>query len=166
MVAVSRKLHAGKVIYTGFSAGGLAAMVAANLDKNTLAFFGLDMVDNQGLGKKIAPKLVVPFYGLVAAPSACNANNNGLDSYALVPHSNVIKVEDSSHCHFEFPVDGKCSFVCGKGEIRFSRDMIQQTILGLTTAFLLWQTGIDTNGETWWRDSKQNYKTLIDAGYI
>ena len=166
MVAVSRKLHAGKVIYTGFSAGGLAAMVAANLDKNTLAFFGLDMVDNQGLGKKIAPKLVVPFYGLVAAPSACNANNNGLDSYALVPHSNVIKVEDSSHCHFEFPVDGKCSFVCGKGEIRFSRDMIQQTILGLTTAFLLWQTGIDTNGETWWHDSKQNYKTLIDAGYI
>jgi len=166
MVAVSRKLHAGKVIYTGFSAGGLAAMVAANLDKNTLAFFGLDMVDNQGLGKKIAPKLVVPFYGLVAAPSACNANNNGLDSYALVPHSNVIKVEDSSHCHFEFPVDGKCSFVCGKGEIRFSRDMIQQTILELTTAFLLWQTGIDTNGETWWHDSKQNYKTLIDAGYI
>jgi len=166
MVAVSRKLHAGKVIYTGFSAGGLAAMVAANLDKNTRAFFGLDMVDNQGLGKKIAPKLVVPFYGLVAAPSACNANNNGLDSYALVPHSNVIKVEDSSHCHFEFPVDGKCSFVCGKGEIRFSRDMIQQTILGLTTAFLLWQTGIDTNGETWWHDSKQNYKTLIDAGYI
>ena len=166
MVAVSRKLHAGKVIYTGFSAGGLAAMVAANLDKNTLAFFGLDMVDNQGLGKKIAHKLVVPFYGLFAAPSACNANNNGLDSYALVPHSNVIKVEDSSHCHFEFPVDGKCSFVCGKGEIRFSRDMIQQTILGLTTAFLLWQTGMDTNGETWWHDSKQNHKTLIDAGYI
>ena len=166
MVAVSRKLHAGKVIYTGFSAGGLAAMVAVNLDKNTLAFFGLDMVDNQGLGKKIAPKLVVPFYGLFAAPSACNANNNGLDSYALVPHSNVIKVEDSSHCHFEFPVDGKCSFVCGKGEIRFSRDMIQQTILGLTTAFLLWQTGMDTNGETWWHDSKQNHKTLIDAGYI
>ena len=68
--------------------------------------------------------------------------------------------------NLEFPVDGKCSFVCGKGEIRFSRDMIQQTILGLTTAFLLWQTGIDTNGETWWHDSKQNYKTLIDAGYI
>jgi hypothetical protein len=166
MVAVSRKLHAGKVIYTGFSAGGLAAMVAANLDKNTLAFFGLDMVDNQGLGKKTAPILKIPFYGLVAAPSACNANNNGLDLYAGALQSNVIKVADSSHCHFEFPVDGKCAFVCGKGEKRFSREVIQQTILGLTTAFLLWQTGIDTNGESWWSDSEQNYKALIDAGYI
>ena len=166
MVAVSQKISAGKIIYVGFSAGGLAAMVAANMDNNTLAFFGLDMVDNKGLGKKIAPNMTVPFYGLIAAPSACNANNNGLNSYALSPHSNVIKVEDTSHCHFEFPVDGKCSFVCGKGENRFSREMIQQTIVGLTTAFLLWQTGIDTNGETWWTDSQLNYTTLKDAGYI
>jgi hypothetical protein len=166
MVAVSQKLNADKVIYMGFSAGGLAAMVAANLDKHTQAFFGLDMVDNRGLGKKLAPNMTVPLYGLIAAPSACNANNNGLDLYALAPQSNVIKVEDTSHCHFEFPVDGKCSFVCGKGEKRFSRQTIQQTIVGLTTSFLLWQTGIDANGETWWHDSKQNYKTLIDAGYI
>jgi hypothetical protein len=124
MVAVSRELNAGKVIYIGFSAGGLAAMVASDLDKNTLAFFGLDIVDNQGLGKKIAPKLAVPFYGLFAAPSVCNANNNGLPLYALSSDSMVIKVEDTSHCHFEFPVDGKCSFVCGKGEMRFSREVI------------------------------------------
>jgi len=166
MVALSQKLNADKVIYVGFSAGGLAAMVAANLDKNTRAFFGLDMVDHQELGKKIAPNLVVPFFGLIAAPSACNANNNGLDPYVLAPQFKVIKVEDTSHCHFEFPVDGKCSLVCGKGEKRFSRQTVQQTIVGLTTAFLLWQTGIDVNGETWWHDSQQNYKTLIDAGYI
>ncbi len=166
LLAVSQKLNADKVIYMGFSAGGLAAMVAANLDKHTQAFFGLDMVDNRGLGKKLAPNMTVPLYGLIAAPSACNANNNGLDLYALAPQSNVIKVEDTSHCHFEFPVDGKCSFVCGKGEKRFSRQTIQQTIVGLTTSFLLWRTGIDANGETWWHDSKQNYKTLIDAGYI
>ena len=166
MVAVSRRLNAGKVIYTGFSAGGLAAMIAADMDNYALALFGLDMVDNQGLGKKIAPNLTVPFYGLFAAPSACNANNNGLDSYALAPQSKLIKVEDSSHCHFEFPVDGKCSLVCGKGENRFRRSVIQQTILGLTTAFLLWQTDIDPNGETWWFDRKQNHQTLVDAGYI
>ena len=166
MVAVSQKINGDKVIYMGFSAGGLAAIVAANLDKHTQAFFGLDMVDNRGLGKKLAPNMTVPLYGLIAAPSACNANNNGLDLYVLAPQSNVIKVEDTSHCHFEFPVDGKCSFVCGKGEKRFSRQTIQQTIVGLTTAFLLWQTGIDANGETWWFDSQLNYKTLTGAGYI
>ena len=166
MVAVSRKLKTGRDIYVGFSAGGLAAMVAANLDINTRAVLGLDMVDNQGLGKKIAPNLAVPFFGLIAEPSACNAKNNGLDSYALAPHSNVIKVEDTSHCHFEYPVDGKCSIVCGRGEKRFSRAIIQQTIVGLTTAFLLWQTGLDANGETWWSDSQLNYKTFRGAGYI
>jgi hypothetical protein len=141
-------------------------MVATNLDKNTLAFFGLDIADNQGLGKKIAPNMTVPLYGLIAAPSACNANNNGLSLYALASDSKVIKVEDTSHCHFEFPVDWKCLFVCGKGEKRFSRENIQRTIVGLTTAFLLWQTGIDTKGETWWFDSQLNYKTLSGAGYI
>ena len=166
MVAVSRKLNSSKVIYTGFSAGSLAAMVAANLDKNTLALFGLDTVDNQELGKKIAPDLQVPFYGLTASPSACNANNNGLESYAVAKHKNVIKVEDASHCHFEFPVDGKCSFVCGKGEKQFKREIIQHTILALTTAFLLSQSGIDPDGETWWSDSQLNYKTLLEAGYI
>ena len=166
MAAVARKIHNGKVIYTGFSAGGLAALAAATLDQNTLAYFGLDMVDNQDLGLKLAPQSAVPLYGLYSLPSACNAHNNGLISYALAAHSKVLKIEDSSHCHFEFPVDGKCSFVCGRGEKRFNRDEIQQTILGLTTAFLLWQTGIDRNGETWWSENDQNFQTLLEAGYI
>ena len=166
MVAVARHLNAEKTIYTGFSAGGLAALVAADLDKNAIAFFGLDMVDNQGLGKEMAPNLKIALYGLMAAPSACNAENNALNLYESAPKSFVVKVEDSSHCHFEFPIDRKCSLICGRGEAKFSTEVIQQTILGLTTAFLLWQSGIDTNGETWWFDSHQNYKILIDAGYL
>jgi hypothetical protein len=166
MVAVAQKMGIGKVIYAGFSAGGLAAILAANSDDQTLAFLGLDMVDNNGLAKEKAPNLMVPIYGLIAAPSACNAYNNGTESYALAPHSNVIEVTDSTHCHFEFPLDGKCSLVCGKGERRFSREIIQQTILGMTTAFLLWQAGIDPNGETWWSEGQLNYLILIDAGYI
>ncbi len=166
MVAVARKIGAGKVIYVGFSAGGLAALLATNLDNKAMAFFGLDMVDNKGLGKEKAPNLMVPVYGLIAAPSACNAYNNGTESYELASHSNLIEIVDSTHCHFEFPVDGKCSLVCGKGEKRFSRENIQQTILGLTTSFLLWQTGIDPNGEAWWSERQSNYTTLIDAGYI
>ena len=166
MVAVAKKIQAGKVIYVGFSAGGLAAILAANLDNHTQAYFGLDMVDSKGLGKEKAPNLMIPVYGLIAARSLCNANNSGLDTYGLAPQSMVLEVMDSSHCHFEFPVDGKCSFICGKGEKRFSRENIQKTILGLTTAFLLWQTGIDPNGETWWSERQFNYVSLCNAGYI
>lgn len=89
MVAVARKLKANKVIYAGFSAGGLAAVKAAYLDEKAIAVFGLDMVDHKNLGKETAPKLTVPFYGLTAAPSACNANNNGLVVYAESPDSCV-----------------------------------------------------------------------------
>ena len=66
---MSQKLSAAKIIYTGFSAGGLAALVASSLDDHTVACFGLDMVDNQTLGLKIAPELTIPFYGLMAGPS-------------------------------------------------------------------------------------------------
>jgi dienelactone hydrolase len=166
MVAVARKLNADKVIYSGFSAGGLAALAAAGLDKNTTALFGLDMVDNKGLGKKIAPELTIPLYGLIAAPSICNADNNGLQSYKAASCSRVIEVEDATHCHFEFPFDGKCSIACGKGEKRFKREVIQKTILGFTTAFLLWQTGIDINGEVWWSDGSKNINILTEAGYV
>jgi hypothetical protein len=166
MVAVARHLDPGRTIYAGFSAGGLAAMAAADLDENAVAFFGLDMVDNQGLGKEMAPNLKIVLYGLIAAPSACNAQNNALNLYESAPKSFVVKVEDSSHCHFEFPIDRKCSFICGRGEAQFSTEVIQKTILGLTTAFLLWQSGIDTNGRTWWADDYRNYKLLRDAGYI
>jgi len=164
MVAVSQILNTGKVIYIGFSAGGLAALLAADRDENTQALFGLDMVDHRELGNKIAPALTVPFYGLIAAPSACNAHNNGLDAYASAPHSRVLEVADASHCHFEFPADEKCLFVCGKGEKQVSRTNIQQAIVGLTTAFLLWQTGIDVNGQTWWESNQLPHRNAYERG--
>jgi dienelactone hydrolase len=166
MVAVARQLKADRIIYAGFSAGGLAALAAAGSDKNTIAIFGLDLVDNRGLGKKIAPDLTIPLYGLIAAPSICNADNNGLESYKAAFDSRVIEVEDATHCHFEFPIDGKCSIACGIGERRFKRGVIQKTILGLTTAFVLWQSGIAINGESWWSDGGKNKNILTEAGYI
>jgi dienelactone hydrolase len=166
MVAVARKLNVGRGLYTGFSAGGLAALTAAGKDEKAIAVFGLDMVDHKGLGQKTAPELALPFYGLAAAPSMCNADRNGLNCYQKADDAKVIEVDDATHCHFEFPFDSKCTIACGKGEKRFRREEIQQTILGLTTAFFLWQSGIDPRGETWWLDDAENFKNLMKAGYI
>jgi hypothetical protein len=150
----------------GFSAGGLAALAASNLDADTQAFFGLDMVDNQRLGQQIAPQINIPLYGLIADPSACNADNNGLDVYAITSQAFILKVEDATHCHFEFPLDAKCAFVCGRGEKRYSRREIQQTILGLATAYVLWQAGIDPSAASWWSVGADNHNSLRKAGYI
>jgi hypothetical protein len=48
-----------KTINTEFSADGSAALAAADLDKNAIAFFSLGMADNQGSGKKMAPNLKI-----------------------------------------------------------------------------------------------------------
>jgi len=166
MVAVARKLNAGRIIYTGFSAGGLAALAAAGSDNKAIALFGLDMVDHRGLGQKIASELAVLFYGLMAAPSICNADRNGLQSYSAASEARVIEVEDASHCHFEFPFDTKCTIACGKGEKRFRREVIQKTIVGFATAFMLWQSGVDPEGKIWWLNGSENIKILTEAGYI
>ena len=166
MIAAARRLNAGRVLYSGFSAGGLAALTAAAKDEKALALFGLDLVDHKGLGQQTAPKLAIPFYGLAASPSICNADRNGLNCYLKADEAKVIEVDDATHCHFEFPFDSKCTIACGKGEKRFRREAIQQTVLGLTTAYLLWQSGIDSRGETWWLDEAENFKKLMKAGYI
>jgi hypothetical protein len=77
-----------------------------------------------------------------------------------------IALKTNSHCHLEFPVDRSCLLACGKGEQRFSRDVIQQPILGFTAAFLLWKSSADPNGEHWWSESKPNFQTFTDFGSI
>jgi dienelactone hydrolase len=166
MVAVSQKLKSSGSIYLGFSAGGLAALVASNLDSGARAYFGLDMVDHRNLGQLIAPQLKIPLYGLLADPSSCNADCNALQVYAKASQAFILKIVDATHCHFELPLDTKCTIICGKGEKRNSRKEIQRTILGLTTAFLLWQTGVDPSGASWWAAEGHNFQSLVEAGYI
>jgi len=46
MVLLADAINAKSVIYSGFSAGGLAAFIASSLDSRKKAYLGLDMVDN------------------------------------------------------------------------------------------------------------------------
>lgn len=166
MVAISEKLEAKRTLYSGFSAGGLAALIAAARDPSATAYLGLDMVDNGNMAEKLAPGVGIPLYGLLVEPAACNARNNGLHAYAHAERAVVVKVVDASHCHFEFPMDWKCTLVCGSGEARFGRQEIQQVILGLITSFVQWQSGVDPKASEWWVDGGQNYRTLAAGGYL
>ena len=110
MIAVARKLNAARVLYTGFSAGGLAALAAAGNDNKAIALFGLDMVDHRGLGQKIASELAVPFYGLMAAPSICNADRNGLPGYSAASQA-----RRSGSAILSFPLILNARLLAGKG---------------------------------------------------
>jgi hypothetical protein len=62
----------GAVLYAGFSAGGLAALLAAADDPRTVAYLGLDAVDSGGLASR-STGLAAPALFLLAEAGACNA---------------------------------------------------------------------------------------------
>jgi hypothetical protein len=65
----------GRVLYAGFSAGGLAALLAAADDPRTVAYLGLDAVDSGGLAAR-STGLAAPALFLLAEAGACNAEGN------------------------------------------------------------------------------------------
>lgn len=101
-----------EVVYAGFSAGGLAALLAASGDPDSLGVVVLDLVDQGALGRQAAADLQVPVVGLFGAPSRCNANGNGLPVLVDVVGVEVERFADATHCDFESPTDNLCRLLC------------------------------------------------------
>jgi dienelactone hydrolase len=106
-----------QVIFAGFSAGGLAALLGAAGYPRALGWIGLDPVDRADRGVAAAPRVAAPAYVLRAPPAACNARSNSLAMIERLPA--VVEnrvVPDASHCDFESPTDGLCELVCGRAD--------------------------------------------------
>jgi dienelactone hydrolase len=139
MVQLARRLGAGHVVYAGFSAGGLAALVAASIDRDAIGVFAMDIVDRDGLGQQLAAELSIPIAGLVADPSSCNAQNNGLAVYAVASDARVRRFSGATHCDFETPTDALCELLCepggrSPGETVLTRQAIAQAALDTVEA--------------------------------
>jgi len=121
------------VIFAGFSAGALAALLAA--DEQTQAVLTLDLVDQSGLGLAAAQQLNVPMLGLHGPPHRCNANNNGLDVFAASQdslHAITTRSElipNASHCEFESPSNWLCERACGDSASDPVNEHTRQTIM-------------------------------------
>jgi hypothetical protein len=59
-----------------------------------------------------------------------------------------------------------CTIVCGRGEKRFDREEVQETMLSLSTAFLFWHAELDPTAEDWWNRDRHNFRVLVRAGVI
>lgn len=112
MVALARHLGAERVVYAGFSAGGLAALLAGRADATALGILTLDLVDTQGLGVGAARRLDKPLLALAGEPTNCNALANGAGVYRVADHARVQQLDGAGHCDFESPTDGLCELVC------------------------------------------------------
>lgn len=156
-VADAVRAPGGGVLYAGFSAGGLAALLAAYddpgavaNDPGAVALLGLDAVDSgrggrpgdgdQGLAGG-ATGLTVPALFLAAEPSSCNAGGNMLPIAAQIASARVVRVPNATHCHFEDPYAPLCERLCGRVEPPEAADAIRATIRALATAWVLTYAG-------------------------
>lgn len=139
LVALARGIHDGPMLYAGFSAGGLAAYLAAAKDSRTLAYLGLDSVDSRGLGLSVAGQFGVPALFLLGEPSACNADNNFLETIAATRNCTALRVRYATHCAFEYPSDSRCERTCGSVRPQEASEIVKDTIRVLATAWVLTQ---------------------------
>ncbi|MEA3642066.1 MAG: alpha/beta hydrolase, partial [Lamprobacter sp.] len=113
MIALARHLGAGAdVIYAGFSAGALAALVAARNDPNALGAVTLDLVDAQGIGQQAARNLNKPLIGLAGESTNCNAYDNARELFSATDQARLMRIPGAGHCDFEAPTDALCELLC------------------------------------------------------
>jgi len=105
---------AERIVLVGFSAGGLAALLAAG-SPGVVGYIGLDPFDRpSGIGREFAARLAVPAVLLRAPPSACNAYSIAAPWAQALPRLELDRVFDGArHCDFESPSDWLCRLACG-----------------------------------------------------
>jgi dienelactone hydrolase len=127
---------ASRVVLVGFSAGGLAALLAADAP-GVAGYIGLDPFDRpSGMGRDAARKLQIPAYLLRAPSSRCNAFSIAEPWREALPKLVSDRVvEHATHCDFESPTDGLCRAACG-GSDDARRKAISDALDGAVKALL------------------------------
>lgn len=129
---------AGDVIYAGFSAGALAAVLASS--ETTRAILALDLVDQADQGKTAIANLQIPLIGLAGPPSSCNANSNGDALFTARPQafvSRLDRISGASHCDFESPTNWLCEAACGIEDTEESEKSRRAAIINQTLDSLM-----------------------------
>ena len=165
LVALAAELGIASPIYAGYSAGGLAAVLAAAQDPNAIALVGLDMVDSGGLGADVAAGITIPAHDITSEPSMCNSTANGVPVFDAIAGSNTVRIVEADHCDFQSPADAFCG-LCSAPNPDHTTESIQSAIRGLSTGALLWRAGVDPRGASWWTPGGAWYDELFTGGAV
>ena len=157
MVELAQHNLSNTNIYAGHSAGGLAAIIAASIDSNSLGVLGLDTTDTEGIpgvpdfiGQQYANTIQGVGFYIQGEPSSCNADNNGLDLFEMMNESYIVKVEDADHCDFEQPTDTVCEMSCENSNATVPDDEIRSVITILGTSAILSLANISEDAWVIW----------------
>lgn len=140
MIEVANRVEAdygiARFLYAGFSAGGLAALIASSRDERAVAYLGLDPVDSGKLAATVN-RLSIPALFLFGIPSNCNSRNNML---GVIPKGDAtlgLRIRYATHCDFENPHDPQCEGVCGYVKDREIGERVSVTIRSIASAWIV-----------------------------
>jgi len=129
-------LDGNRVALVGFSAGGLATLLAAADDPRVRLWVGLDPVDRDGLGARAAHRFRGTAVILQAEPSACNGHGNarGLVE-SLDGRATVTRIAGATHVDAEWPTTRLARLACGGSDERRRQQFVAAATAALADAF-------------------------------
>ena len=103
-----------RIAVLGFSAGGLATLLAAADNPRIRLWVGLDPVDRGNAGATAAARFTATAVVITAEPSRCNAQGNAAAiARALGDRVTAVAVPGATHADAEWPTDWKARLLCG-----------------------------------------------------
>ena len=133
------------IIYAGYSAGGLSALLATAADERSVAYLGLDPVDSGDLAAGIGA-LEVPALYLHGEPDRCNADNNMIPVTPPSSRRLALRARFATHCDFEAPTDDVCVRLCGEIVPEEMEVAVRNTIRAVSDAWIFEHAGILPEG--------------------
>lgn len=119
----------------GFSAGGLATLLAAADNPAVTVWVGLDPVDRNRLGATAATRLQAQAVILLADPSACNAHGNAADiAQTLGDRCRTVRIPNAVHVDAEWPTTAAAELVCGRSDEQRRALFVEEAIAALRSA--------------------------------
>jgi dienelactone hydrolase len=133
--AADPALRGRPVVLIGTSAGGRAALLAADRVPRLALWVGLDPVDTLGLADAAARELRAPAVVLRAPSGHCNAGGSAKRIAALVPDLRAeLRIADASHCDFEDTTNGRCEVLCGAADPARQALIVEATVKAVIDA--------------------------------
>jgi hypothetical protein len=112
--SLGKRIDPSRVGLLGFSAGALSSLLSAAHSPGLAIWVGLDPVDRDRLGAKVAPMVRSPAVVLTAEPSTCNAHGNARDLVSALPRHDHFGVAGAVHLDAEWPTSWLAELVCGR----------------------------------------------------
>ena len=121
----------------GFSAGGLASLLAAAELPNLRIWVGLDPVDRGGLGAAVAGRIHAQAVVITAEPSACNAHGNARVIVDALPAPDIHHITGAVHADAEWPGSRLADLACEPATPEGRAEFRRQATSVLLAAFAL-----------------------------